>query len=194
MYIWKCFTLSTRFDNCNSKHDCNDTVSFARADGDILASGGEISKDGIDAEITHCSNSKNGGKRTWEASLSSLKSKRVKGSHSVHCISDSSWDFVSEVDRTDSCFVGCSWGASRSRGKIPVELPCGDSLIVGENNIEKLKGGYLCPEALVNNELSSTYQCFRIMLMNIADDVKKTHLTKVCLVVALPEKFRLIYW
>ncbi|XP_028798612.1 uncharacterized protein LOC114754044 [Neltuma alba] len=111
------------------------------------------------------------------SSLSSLKSKRVKGCHLVDDRSESSWGFVSEVDRTNSCFVGCSWGVSS--GKSSVELPYGDSLIVQEKNSEKLKGDYLDLEAQVNNEQLSTKQCFRIMLMNIADDAKKMHLTKV---------------
>lgn len=158
---------------------------FAGADGDSLPTVAGLANDGVDAEM-NSSNSTKGAKRIWEASLSSLKSKRVKGSHFVDGRSDSSWDFASEVDRTGSCFVGCSWGVSS--GKNLAEFPCGDSLIVQEKNFEKLRGHHLQLEAQVSNEQLSTKQCFRIMLMNIADDAKKTHLTKVCLIVLLPVK------
>ncbi|XP_054782488.1 uncharacterized protein LOC129289715 isoform X2 [Prosopis cineraria] len=144
--------------------------------GDSLLTVVRLANNGVGAEMKDCSNSTKGAKRTWEASLSSLKSKRVKGSHLVDSGSESSWGFVSEVARTSSCFVGCSWGVSS--GKSSVERPCGDSLSVQGKNSEKPKGDYLQLEAQVNNEQLSTKQCFRIMLMNITDDAKKTHLTK----------------
>ncbi|KAF7819070.1 PAX-interacting protein 1 [Senna tora] len=151
--------------------------SFAQADGNTLVNGARLSNNGIDAEMEDCSNSTKGAKRTWEASLSSLKSKRVKGSHLVDRGSDSSRGFVSEADRSNSGFMGCSWGALR--GKISVDLPCGDTLIVSENNSEKFTADYLHSEAFLSNKPPSTKQYFRIMLMNIADEAKKAHLTKV---------------
>ncbi|KAI9082066.1 hypothetical protein K1719_035991 [Acacia pycnantha] len=167
-------------ENSHPKALVNDGFS---SEFDKLSNGGTLpavaglANDGVDAEMEDCSNSTKGAKRIWEASLSSLKSKRVKGSHLIDGRSESSWGFVSEVDRTNSCFVGCSWGVSS--GRRSMGLPCDDSLIVQEKNSQKLKGDYLQLEAKVNNEQLSTKQCFRIMLMNIADDAKKTHLTKV---------------
>ncbi|XP_028766656.1 uncharacterized protein LOC114724467 isoform X2 [Neltuma alba] len=172
-----------RTDNMETSHPkalVNDGFSKESdelSDGETPPAVAGLANDEVDAEMKDCSNSTKGAKRTWEASLSSLKSKRVKGCHLVDDRSESSWGFVSEVDRTNSCFVGCSWGVLS--GKSSAELPYGDSLIVQEKNSEKLKGDYLDLEAQVNNEQLSTKQCFRIMLMNIADDAKKMHLTKV---------------
>ncbi|KAI4300842.1 hypothetical protein L6164_034172 [Bauhinia variegata] len=137
------------------------------SDGDALVTGAELSKDGIDTNMKHCSQSTKGEKRAWEASLSSLKSKRVKGSHLADCRSDSRWGFISQAERTNSCLMGCS--------KEIVESPHGDSFI----NTGKYEGNYLLSEDPVNKELPSTEQCFRLMLMNIADDTKITYLTKV---------------
>lgn len=90
----------------------------------------------------------------------------MKGSQLVDCRSDSSWGFISEGDRANPCSV---------------EVPHGDSLIT--NNSEKCIGDHFHLEAPVNIELPSTKQCYRIMLMNIADDAKKTQLIKVCLII-----------
>lgn len=127
--------------------------------------GGTDAECSHDANVKHCSQSSNGVKRAWEASLSSLKSKRVKGSQLVDRRSDSSWAFISEVDRTDPCFV---------------KVPHVDPLITKSS--KKFTGDYLHLEAPFNKELPSAKQCFRIMLMNIADDAKKTQLTKVCFI------------
>ena len=109
--------------------------------------------------MKHCFQSTKSAKRAWEASISSLKSKRVKGSQLVDCQSDCSWGFMSEADRSNPYFLGVHHVG-------PLKA----------NNFEK------CIEAPINKELLSTKQCFRIMLMNIADDTKKTQLTKVCLI------------
>lgn len=147
------------FDSHEPKHHCSDSVAFARANDDRGATDAERSHD---ANVKYRSQSSNGVKRAWEASLSSLKSKRVKGSQLVVCQSDSSWGFISEADGADPCFV---------------EVPHVDPLIT--KNAEKFTGDYLHLEAPFNKELPSAKQCFRIMLMNIADDAKKTQLTKV---------------
>jgi hypothetical protein len=46
--------------------------------------------------------------------------------------------------------------------------------------LEKSIGDHMDVEAPISLKLPSTKQCFRIMLMNITDDAKKTQLTKVC--------------
>ncbi|XP_061363007.1 uncharacterized protein LOC133306682 [Gastrolobium bilobum] len=150
------------FDCHNPKHCCSDIVPFAKADDDRQDAGTGFSQDGSDANVKHCSQSTKGAKRTWEASFSSLKSKRVKGSQLVDCGSDSSWGFISEDDRADPCFV---------------DVPHADPLI--KKNSEKCTGNYMHLEPPINKELPSTKQRFRIMLMNIADDAKKAQLTKV---------------
>ncbi|KAL5059263.1 hypothetical protein RYX36_030867 [Vicia faba] len=125
----------------NSKSCCNDTVP---------------------SNTTNCSQSTKVKKRAWEASLSSLKSKKVKGSQLVDCQSDSSWGFVSEADRANPCYV---------------EVSHGDTLITKKS--EKCIGDHIHFKAPINLKPPSTKQCFRIMLMNINDEAKKTQLAKV---------------
>lgn len=132
------------FEGHNSKSCCNDTVP---------------------SNTTNCSQSTKVEKRAWEASLSSLKSKRVKGSQLVDCRTDSSWGFVSEADRANPCYVEASHG---------------DTLITKKS--EKCIGDHMHFETPINLKLPSTQQCFRIMLMNMNDDAKKTQLAKVCLI------------
>ncbi|KAI5427184.1 uncharacterized protein LOC127126386 isoform X2 [Lathyrus oleraceus] len=112
----------------NPKNCCNDTVP---------------------SNTTNCSQSTKVKKRAWEASLSSLKSKRVKGSQLIDC-------------QSDSCYVEASHG---------------DTLITKKS--EKCIGDHMYFEAPINLKSPSTKQCFRIMLMNINDDAKKTQLAKV---------------
>ncbi|XP_027353156.1 uncharacterized protein LOC113863697 isoform X2 [Abrus precatorius] len=151
------------FDSHNPKYCCNDIVPFSKVNDGRHAACAESSQDGIDGNVNYCSHSTKGAKRAWEASLSSLKSKRVKGSQLVDCRSDYSWGFISETDKVNPCFV---------------EIPHGDPSLTTTNS-EKYTQGYLYSEAPINKGLLSTTQCFRIMLMNIADDAKKTQLTKV---------------
>lgn len=112
--------------------------------------------------MNYCSQSTKGAKRTWEASLSSLKSKRVKGSQLVDNQSGSSCGFILETDEANPCSVEVLHDPSITKGS--------EKCI--EYNVE----------APINIEPPSAKQCFRIMLMNIADDAKKTQLTKVCLI------------
>ncbi|KAK7336508.1 hypothetical protein VNO77_17050 [Canavalia gladiata] len=151
------------FDSQNPKHSCCDVVPFARVNGDRQATDAVSLQYEIDADVKYCSQSTQGAKRAWEASLSSLKSKRVKGSQLVDCRSDSSWGFISETDKANPCFV---------------EVPHVDPSLITKNS-EKYTWDYSHVEAPINIELLSTTQCFRVMLMDIADDAKKTQLTKV---------------
>lgn len=154
----------TGFDSNNCKNCCSDLVHYDGANDDKPVNGADCLQDGNDANVTYCSQSIKVEKRAWEASLSSLKSKRVKGSQLVDCQSGSSWGFISDADRTNSCSM---------------EAPHRDSLMT--KNSEKYIGDHLHAEAPVNLELPSTKQRFRIMLMNITDQAKKTQLEKVCL-------------
>ncbi|XP_073222101.1 uncharacterized protein [Cicer arietinum] len=153
------------FDSHKSKNccNCNDPAPSARENDDRQANGADCSQDVNYANVVNCSQSTQVAKRAWEASLSSLKSKRVRGSQLVECQSDSSWGLIQEADdRVNPCFV---------------EAPHGDCLITKKS--EKCIGDLLHLEAPANSELPSTKQCFRIMLMNITDDAKKTQLAKV---------------
>ncbi|TKY62663.1 PAX-interacting protein 1 [Spatholobus suberectus] len=149
------------FDSHNPKQCCSGVAPLPRVNDDRQATGAENSQDGIDANVKYCSQSTKGAKRAWEASLSSLKSKRVKGSQLVDYQSDSSCGFILETDKANPCFE---------------EVPRDPSIT---ESSEKCNGDYLRLEAPINIELSSTKQCFRVMLMNIADDAKKTQITKV---------------
>jgi hypothetical protein len=153
----------TGFDSQNPKNCCNDTVASARANDDGQANGADCSQDENYANVANCSQSTKAPKRAWEASSSSLKSKRVRGSQIADCHSDSSWGFVSEADRTNPCSS---------------EAPHYNTAIT--KNSTKCIGDHMHVEAPISLKLPSTKQCFRIMLMNITDDAKKTQLAKVC--------------
>ncbi|KAJ0088475.1 hypothetical protein Patl1_32416 [Pistacia atlantica] len=109
-------------------HSFGDRTTLEKAQRSNMAS--TAAKIGADTDAIHCTCSAQCAKRRiWEASLSSLKSKKVKGSHHVDC----------QLDYTSG----------------------------------------LVSEGLISKELLSNGECFRIMLMNIAECSKKMHLTKV---------------
>lgn len=133
----------------------------------------------IDAEANCSCSAHCAQKRVWEASLSSLKSKKVKGSHQIFCPLDSSWDCVSGNGKIDDAsFVGCSLGATGNRSL--TEVPPGYTLASGyiEKNVEDF-GSFSKDQLSIEHQGKG--EAFRIMLMNIADDTKKAHLTKVYL-------------
>ncbi|KAL2952612.1 hypothetical protein AAZX31_19G121100 [Glycine max] len=140
----------SEFDSHKAKACCTAIAPFAKINYNRRASA-ESSQDGIDANVKYSSQSTKGSKRAWEASLSSLKSKRVKGSQMVDYQQDSSCGFILETDKANPCF-----------GEVP-----------HDPSITKSS------EKCIGDHLPSTKQSFRIMLMNIADDTKKTQLTKV---------------
>lgn len=124
----------------------------------------------------NCLNSVHGTKRRmWETSCTSLKSKKVKGTQSYDCdlSSDySNWTkdgrIVSSVDR--NCLI-------TTRDEIYAsQANC------GSNNLkEKVEpqAGNVTNEDMGGPEIPYTSNCYRIMLMNIDDEVKKSCLTKV---------------
>ena len=144
-----------------------------------------IGQNGANIAAKQCSCSSQGVKRkVWEASSSSLKSKKVKGTHQIDshrngCQLDSNWHIIPDSDRNNSRLDGCSFvSTDKSLG----EVTPGVSLVNNCKGNEAQEGRPSCmtPEALTTKELQSNRECFRIMLMNIADDTKKTHLIKVC--------------
>ncbi|XP_050245567.1 uncharacterized protein LOC126693588 isoform X1 [Quercus robur] len=150
------------------------------ADGNKMAVGEELSEIGAEPNAKHCSCSTKGAKRrVWEASLSSLKSKKIKGSHSIDCQLDSCPKAL-ESDGNLSCFHGYSLDSSRNKSLLGVTPTASvrQSKCL-KKSAEEHKSVNIFPEGPASKELQSKGECFRIMLMNIADDAKKTCLTKV---------------
>ncbi|WJZ93878.1 hypothetical protein VitviT2T_012782 [Vitis vinifera] len=169
--------LDGSFHNHESINVCRDLVPFEEVDCNNMTNDVRLTGVGTDVEA-NCSCSAHGAKkRVWEASLSSLKSKKVKGSHQIGCQLDSNWDIVSGNGKIDNvCFVGCSLGTTRNESLSEV-LPrdiLSSSYV--EKNVEDCRP--LSKDQL-SFELQEKGEGFRIMLMNIADDTKKAHLTKI---------------
>ncbi|OMO86140.1 hypothetical protein COLO4_21290 [Corchorus olitorius] len=127
------------------------------------------------------SSSKSAKRKVWEASLSSLKSKKVKGIHQIDsyqngCQLDSNWHIIPDSDRNGSRFDGCSISTDKSFLEATTGISLTNNCIGNEAQEARPS---MTPEALPTEELQSNSKCFRIMLMNIADDTKKKHLKKV---------------
>ncbi|KAK1408494.1 hypothetical protein QVD17_40324 [Tagetes erecta] len=112
-------------------------------------------KTAVDAK--HCSCSSSGTKkRTWEASHTSLKSKKVKGGHLIACQSDSGC--VSRNNKSNGCMDVSPITISRDKDSADV-IPT--------------VGG---PPSVNNTQKTNSY---KIMLMNIVDEAKISNLTKI---------------
>lgn len=126
-----------------------------------------------DVDCCHCSG--HGKKRiVWEATLSSLKSKKVKGSQQPDCQLHCDGYPVLQIEGNDSCFKGCSSGFPRNNF-LGESIPGNHE----ENIATNLTTLDTASAPLLQNEVHSGEACFRIMLMDIAEDTKKAHLTKV---------------
>ncbi|KAL9411625.1 hypothetical protein AB3S75_045263 [Citrus x aurantiifolia] len=125
---------------------------------------------GADTGAKHCSCSQ-GTKRRWEASTSSLKSKKVKGSNCADCHLDSYRSLASAGGETVG-LLGC---------KPSQEITPSNHVTVDCTGNDAKEDRPVCTTsaAFISKEFQSNGKCFRIMLMNIADDSKKVHLTKV---------------
>lgn len=136
-----------------------------------------LKKNERDADETYCSCSTQRvvNKRVWEASLSSLKSKKVKGGHDIDCNLASSWNLIRENSEIkDARFDDCSYGISKDWSSLEVTSKdqlrlCGPASHAEDNRQVHLKS---------TDELTLRGKPL-IMLMNIADDSKKECLTKV---------------
>ncbi|GAV72590.1 BRCT domain-containing protein [Cephalotus follicularis] len=156
------------------KREYGDPASSKGVECNNMASGAELVKIEATADVKHCSCSEQGSKRKiWQASLSSLKSKRVKGSHCMNCQSDSSWDIVPESDRNYPSLDGCSIGI--------YDIKSFEEVTPGDPLTKAKDGGKvnMTSDVITDKEFQPKAECFRIMLMNIADETKKTHLKKV---------------
>ncbi|BBH07257.1 N-acetyltransferase [Prunus dulcis] len=168
---------------CRETMQCiRDPVHLFREDSSKFVSAAEVFTSGVDADVRHCSCSKQvscAKRKVWKASMSSLKSKKVKGSHQVGCQSESNFSLVSETDGSDSCLRGCSFVSYKDKPLVadPPRDLLGSSY--KEKNAEECGPVNITSETLVRKEFQTQREFFKIMLMNIADDTKKANLTKV---------------
>ncbi|XP_068660316.1 uncharacterized protein [Aristolochia californica] len=135
---------------------------------------------GCGTSVNYCSCSGPSEKRkVWESSLSSLKSKKVKGSHHINCEKDFHRDLADENEcKYDTNFVKNSLDMVRDKS-ISNVIPRSPQQfnfmeVHGEGNTET-KTSFKD----VGNEERSACEYPVVMLMNIADDVKKAQLTKI---------------
>ncbi|KAM7500101.1 hypothetical protein LguiA_024515 [Lonicera macranthoides] len=130
-----------------------DLVPLESMDCSKMANDLGLTQIGSDVDVKNCSCSSLGAKkRVWASSCTSLKSKNVKGGHFVDCQLDSK-DFILGSDTTNNCCL--EKDAIDCRAVNITSVDCGVE--------EPLSGG----------------KCYRIMLMNIADNAKKSGLTKI---------------
>ncbi|XP_059668362.1 uncharacterized protein LOC132313561 [Cornus florida] len=164
-----------------SVQGCPELNPFEGIDCSNMAKGLGLNNIGPDAEVNQCSCSAlSGKKRVWEASYTSLKSKKVKGGHLIDCQLDSR-DLVSGSDgRNKCCFDEGSLAISKNKSL--AEVTTRDPLIYSypEKNVEECGAiNMTLEDHHGSEELLSKGECFRIMLMNIANDEKKFNLTKI---------------
>ncbi|CAD5181410.1 unnamed protein product [Musa acuminata subsp. malaccensis] len=100
----------------------------------------------------------------WEASLSSLKSKRVRGAHLIGCCQNSNQSLA-----CDNCILQSSRHTDMAN-VLPDHSTSPSCFGIHDAG---RRSGDLC------DHLVSKENCPRIMFMDIADDVKKTWLTKI---------------
>lgn len=169
-----CLFLTGSSHDRDLQNNCRDLVPLQVAHCDDMAAIVEITSAGADAAVNHHSCSAQGVKRrVWEASLSSLKSKRVKGIQLIECNSDSN-------DRNEACSDGCSLATSISKSLRKVTPKDSLASTYMEKNAEESRLVTIMSTGQVCEDMQLKGDCFRIMLMNIADDTKKTLLTEVC--------------
>lgn len=153
-----------------------DPVALTREDSSKLVSGTKLSNIEVNCDTNHCSFSKQDTvvkRKVWKSSTSSLKSKKVKGSHLGSCQSESNF-----TDGSVFCLQGCSFVSSKDNSL--VAAPSRDWASGYKEKIaEECRPVNVTLETSVRKEFQSQRECFNIMLMNIADDAKKANLTKV---------------
>lgn len=139
------------------------------------ATGLGLTQIGADVDGKNCSCSAVGSKkRVWEASYTSLKSKKVKGGHLSY------WELDSQNVTTYCPVDGSSLITSRNESLIDVAPRGPLTRTCVENMAENRAVTNFTSQEHGNEELLPRSKCLRIMLMNIADDAKQSHLIKVC--------------
>lgn len=134
----------------------------------------ELDQTEADADGKNCSCSapSSGAKkrRVWDASHTSLNSKKVKGAHLSSC----------ELDSRD-CLVDGSSLASYTNKILPnvaTKGPLSHTFADGNDDDNEISNFAL--QNLSKEENLTRPNCYKIMLMNIADKAKQFRLTKVC--------------
>ncbi|KAF6160177.1 hypothetical protein GIB67_016613 [Kingdonia uniflora] len=158
----------------DSMQGCKELASTTKMEHDTITVSGDPEKKD-DANREHCSCSGvDVKKRAWQASCSSLKSKKVKGGYHIDCHLYSTWDLTSGHDReNESCSDYYSVGASSDKSRAKVISK--DFSLTEKNKL-------VCASSNEDNpqeQILPKGDCQKIMLMDISDDVKKTFLKKV---------------
>ncbi|PIN20077.1 hypothetical protein CDL12_07238 [Handroanthus impetiginosus] len=146
---------------------------------DSMANASGIRDGGSGDYEDNCSCSVQGTKRRiWAASCTSLKSKKVKGAHSNDCPLGSCCH-VSTSDRkiVNCCDRNCLPTSGNKFLLDALLTNSGNNSLYAEN--EECRAGNITNEKHGCSEIPSTAKCNIIMLMNIADDDKKSRLTKI---------------
>ncbi|CAA7388479.1 unnamed protein product [Spirodela intermedia] len=131
-----------------------------------------------DGEKSRSSPGKGEKRCLWEASLSSLKSKRIKGCHLTDCGISSDWCSAGEHDAGDAVLVDSSHDASECQ-------PLLDALtkdavypdLAFRNEVVEVQTG--ASTDFVNNNVVQDKREPKIFFMNISDENKKTWLRKI---------------
>ncbi|KAK1366068.1 microcephalin [Heracleum sosnowskyi] len=151
---------------------CSDIVPLEDLNCADIATALELNQTEADADGKHCSCSAPGSgvkkRRVWDASHTSLNSKKVKGGHLNSC----------ELDSRDCLMDGSSLATSGNKSlanvanKSPLSHTCSEGKDDNEINNFALQNQS-------KEESLSRQKCYKIMLMNIADNAKQSHLTKI---------------
>ncbi|KAM7257053.1 hypothetical protein ACFE04_012794 [Oxalis oulophora] len=165
-YLNKGFSESSNF-----KGSCSLPASFNEMERNNV----EMDEEGTKTDahtyvkLSSCS-TEHSKRKVWETSLSSLQSKKVKGTHQVDFQSNSNWEMGLVSDEANPWLNDCTTGISNNISLV--------DCVPGAKYSGKADA---TPVALSSNceELKPKGECFRIMLMNIADDAKRIYLSKV---------------
>ncbi|GAA0171031.1 hypothetical protein LIER_25165 [Lithospermum erythrorhizon] len=125
--------------------------------------------------LNQCLCSVGSKKRRWDASCTSLNSKKIKGGHLIDCALHSTDFSFSNNSRKNSHSNGLNMNEEESTEETFRDL--------GTNNISKNKDEDCRKDCVSEHqgrrEVQKMEKHFRIMLMDIADDTKKSILTKI---------------
>lgn len=134
----------------------------------------ELNQNEADADGKHCSCSAPGTvakkRRVWDSSHTSLNSKKVKGCHLSSC----------EPDSKDCLVDGSSLATSKNKSFLNVANEVPSSHTCSEGNVDANEINNFALQDHSKEEGLSRQKCYKIMLMNIADNAKQSRLTKVC--------------
>nr|XP_004305700.2 PREDICTED: uncharacterized protein LOC101291854 isoform X1 [Fragaria vesca subsp. vesca] len=146
--------------------------ALTREDSNKLVCGAKLSIIEDDGDINNCSSEqgKVAKRKVWKSSISSLKSKKVKGRH--HQSESNS------IDGSEFCLQGCSFVSSKDKSLL-ADPPRDWDSSCKEKIAEECGAVTMTLETSVQKEFQSQRESFKIMLMNIADDAKKANLKKV---------------